>query len=346
MPSKALKNVLIIIIVVLTGWLIYAAGVLDPLYKPLAKKPKVIGAIYQRQHQLAVDGMKVGMEKLGYGEKDLKYEEIVVTAGPNYIKDIDAAVNKLIADKVDIFYITSEQIQKEVLQITKSTNLPIVFMTRFHDPLAYGLVDSYKSSGNNSTGVATNLADSVQKTLFFFKEINHNAKKIGVFSEGFMVPGGSDAVLAELKKQGPKFGLAIVEYKSTKPADATSKTWHEIADKIKPGEIDGLYHMATHYYDLQEVDETALASRLKIPHAVPASDMPTGGSFSYGDNFFESGGQGAVMIDKIFNGAKPADIPIEYGAKNKLILNLKRAKDEGITFPDSMLSIASEKIDK
>ncbi len=72
--------------------------------------------------------------------------------------------------------------------------------------------------------------------------------------------------------------------------------------------------------------------------------MVTGGSFSYADDFHASAEQAAVIAQKIFNGAKPQDIPIEFGSKSLLILNLKRAHDAGITFPKSMLDIAQVKI--
>ena len=340
MNSKALRNVLVILLVVIAGGLVYGAGILDPIFKPFSKKPRVVGVMYQPQHITAYEGIKERMKKLGYSGREIEYKEVLLTPGPTFNKDIEDGAKKLIAEKVDVFFVTSEQMDKKLLELTAGTGVPIVFMTRFHDPLNYGLIKSYKSSGNNSTGVATNLVDTVQKNLFFFKEINPKIKKIGVFGEGFMVPGGSDEVLAEIKNQGLKFGLTIVEYKTKNPPDATSKNWHEIADKINPGDIDALYHLGTHYYNVQETDETALAKRLRIPHSVPSVDIPTGGSFSFADDFHESAGQAAVMIDKIFNGAKPADIPIEFGSKSTLILHLKRAAEAGFTFPNSMMSIA------
>ena len=346
MSSRVPKNLLVIVLVVITAWLVYASGIFNPISKPPSKKPKTIGVIYQRQQQLAYDGLKATMNKLGYTDKDIKYDEVLVTQGTTYYQDIENGAKKLIADKVDVFFVTNEQIAKTVLEQTKGTNFPIVFMTRFHDPLAYGLIDSYKSSGNNSTGVATNLAETVQKNLFFFKEINPKIKKIGVFGEGFQIPNFSDAVFAEAKKQAPKLGLTIVEYTTKNPPDATSKNWYEVANKIKPGDIDGILHLPGHYYDKQEVDETTfLANRLHLPHSVPAPDMPTGGSFSFSTDFTAAAGQAAVMVDKIFKGAKPADIPIEFGSKSTLMLNLKRASDAGFKFPNSMLSIAEVKID-
>jgi len=76
---------------------------------------------------------------------------------------------------------------------------------------------------------------------------------------------------------------------------------------------------------------------------VPNEDLPNGGMFSYSDQASAAGTQAAVLADKIFKGAKPADIPIEFNAKTELTLIMGRARDAGITFPDSMLFIATNK---
>lgn len=341
--SKILKIAVVAAVIVIGGWLVF-----ESISKPLAKKPKTIGALYFRQHLDAYEGLKEGMKKLGYTDKDVVYDEVLVVPGPNLNEDLKNGARKLIANKVDVLFVSMEHQAKIALEVTKEmqSDLPIVFMTRFHDPLAFGLIDSFKSSGNNSTGVATNLIEIVQKTMSFFKDINPKASRIGVFGEGFMVPGFGDVYLAEFKKQGPRFGLSIVEYKTQNPPITAKENWHEVADKIKPGDIDGLVHIAGHFYDPQETFEMELAKRLRIPMAAPSEDLPTGGSFAFSDNFAVSAEQVAVMIDKIFKGTKPSEIPIEFGSKSILILYTKVAREAGFTFPDSMLSIAEVIIDE
>ncbi len=348
---KILMLFIVIIILGAAGWFIYR-----PASKNVAAKPKVIGTIYFRQHIDALEGFKEGMRKLGYTDKDIKYDEEIIIAGPKLEEDVSKAVQKLVADKVDIFFISFESSAKVALDFVKKSgsDIPIVFTTRFHDPLSVGLIESYKSSGNNITGVATNLSQSIQKILLFFKEINPNAKKIGVFTDGFMVPGLSDEILKELNSQAPRFGLSIVEYKTQKPPSPTRENWAEVADKIKPGDIDGLVHLPGHFYDSQnpapgtsqEADETLLSNRLHIPYVAPSEDLLTGGNFAFSDDFHASAAQAAVMVQKIFNGTKAKDIPIEYGSKSLLILDLVRARAAGIEFPESMLSVANKKIDK
>src|SRR3989344_861997 len=347
--SKTSKIILLIVVLIgAVGFLTKGNGLVTWWSSSSEAAPKKIGALYFRQHIDAYEGLKEGMKKIGYTKKDAVYDEVLIIPGPNLQTDLENGVRKLIADKVDVMFVSYEDSAKIALKLTKEAgvNIPIVFTTRFHDPISYGLIKAYKASGNNSTGVATNLIETIQKSLSYFKEINPKAEKIGVFGEGFMVPGGSDAILAELKKQAPRFGLAIVEYKTQKPPSPEKDNWYEVADKIQPGDIDGLFQLPIHFYDPQETHESLLASRLHIPHAVPSEDMPTGGTFSFADDFHASAGQSAVMIDKIFKGAKPGEIPVEFGSKSLLIINQKRADDAGFTFPASMLFIANEKITK
>ena len=343
------KKIVIIALalVVIMGLFIYKPGLRFWSQSGQVPKLKVVGVVYIRQHIDAYNGFKDGMKKIGYEvNKNVAYDEVLAVTGPKLYDDLAAGIRKLIKDKVDIIFVTYELTAQAALEVSKEmkSDIPIVYMTRFHDPISYGIANSFKSSGNNSTGVATNLIESIQKNLLFIKEINPQAKKVAVFSDGFMIPGGSDQILSELKKQAPKLGLRIVEYKTANAPDPTPNTWKGVADKIKSGDIDAVYHLPVHFYDWQETDETTLAKRLHIPHAVPSEDMVTGGTFAFADDFHASAEQAATMVKKILNGAKSSDIPIEFGTKSILILNLKRQIEAGFKFPDSMLSIAEVKI--
>src|SRR3989344_8401717 len=137
------------------------------------------------------------MEKLGYTSNDVTFDEVEIIPGPNFYTDVENGAKKLLADKVDVLWVSMEHQAKTALDLTKdNSSMPIVFMTRFHDPLSYGLIKSYKTSGNNSTGVATSPVETIQKNLQFFKEINPKATKVGVFGQGFMIPGFGDVYLS------------------------------------------------------------------------------------------------------------------------------------------------------
>lgn len=315
--------------------------------KDMRGEPKTVGVLYFRQGNESVAGLKEGLAEMGY--TNIIYEDVEFLAGPAMWDEIDKATRKLIEKKVDVIFTSHEHQAIGALKATKEVgdSTPIVFLSRFHDPVKYGLAKSFKSSENNATGVSINLVEVIQKQIEFLREINPAIKNIGVFSEGFMVPPVGDEFLAEFKVQAQRLGLYVVEYKTSaaSPPEA-EKEWYLTAKKIKQGDIDAIYHIAGHIFDAQEVAEGELAARLRIPHVAPTEDLETGGHFGYADDMYADGKQAALMIDRIFRGYKPSDIPLEFANKNILALHIGRAKKAGIAFPDSMMAIATIKIEE
>jgi|GEM_PF-831626 len=319
----------------------------EPAVKAEPVKIGMLGFMQQREAHTA---FKVRMAELGYVDgENVIYDETMIVAGPNMIADINANMDRLLdpASDIDMLWLSLEMQAKVAVDKTKERGLttPIVFISRFHDPVDYGLVASYRSSGNNATGVASNLFDIVQKHLEFFKEIDPNIKTLGVFTDGFWVPVLGDKYFAEIIKQAPQFGITVKEYKTTAPPPEAEKEFKKLAPTIKKGDIDALLHIAGHAYEDQQVGELELATRLGIPHAAPFEDLLGGGHFSYSDIFGASAAQSATLVDKIIRGAQPSDIPIEYGAHSELWLVMDRAKATGLTFPDSMLFKAAQKFE-
>lgn len=322
----------------------------QPLISGLATTPPsktyVIGILYFPQQTDAVLAFQEKMEELGYKEGvNVRYDMVRVSPSPTMIEEFTVAVDRMIQERVDMIYATFEHEAAVALRETKKyqSDIPIVFITRFHDPVQFGLIPSYKSSGSNATGIATNVSETVERSLGFFRAINPNFKKVGIFTDGFMLPDIGDALVAEVRKQAPKFGVEVVEYKTSVPPPQAEAEFYRVAAKIKKGDIDGIFHVAGHFFEVQEAGESELAVRLGIPMEAPNEDLPNGGMFSYSDDASAAGTQSAVLADKIFKGTKPADIPIEFNAKTELTLVLGRARAAGITFPDSMLFIAANK---
>src|SRR3989344_815784 len=323
-------------------------------YKPFVSGPVttapsktyVVGILYFPQQTDAVIAFQKKMEELGYREGvNVRYDMVRVSPNPTMIEEFTMGVDRMINERVDMIYATFEHEAEVAIRETKKyqSDIPIVFITRFHDPVQFGLIPSYKSSGSNATGIATNVPETVERSYGFFKEINPSFKRVGIFTDGFLVPGIGNALIAEVRKQAPKFGVEVVEYKTSVPPPEAEAEFYRVAAKIKKGDIDGIFHVAGHFFEVQEAGESELALRLGIPMEAPNEDLPNGGMFSYSDEASAAGAQAAVLADKIFKGTKPADIPIEFNAKTELTLIMGRAREAGITFPDSMLFIATNK---
>ncbi|MEK7076633.1 MAG: ABC transporter substrate binding protein, partial [Patescibacteria group bacterium] len=90
-----------------------------------------------------------------------------------------------------------------------------------------------------------------------------------------------------------------------------------------------------------------MARRLKIPAAfLLSSQVERGGLFTYAHDTVEMGKQTAVLVDNILRGKRPSAIPVGFSEKNTLVINLKTAREAGITIPESLLDIADTKIGK
>ncbi|HEY9585518.1 MAG TPA: ABC transporter substrate-binding protein [Candidatus Paceibacterota bacterium] len=350
--SRVLMFVGALVIVVATALLFTKIFQAIPPSVPLPSKvlsePKTIGIISFRQQAKAVEGLKEGLKELGYS--NITYKEFIILPSDNMMKEVAANTKTLLGEKVDLIYAGLEFQALPVITTTKEmgNNTPIIFSSAFHDPVAYGLAKSFLSSGNNATGVALNIVEVIQKQLEFLKKIKPDAQKIGVFTDGFMVPPLSDEFYPELRRQAAKFGYEVVEYTTDAPPPQAEAAWHTVAATIKPGDIDVLYHLAGHYFDSQEKSgaqefaESELASRLKIVMVAPLEDLANGGTFGYSGDYTGAGKQSARMADKIFRGIKPSDIPLEYIKHVSLVVYPTRARQAGVEFPEFILSIADK----
>jgi putative ABC transport system substrate-binding protein len=236
---------------------------------------------------------------------------------------------------------------REVVKETKAANrddLPVVF-TNGVTVVEDGVVASHQSSGNNTTGlIPDDTAISVKK-LEFLKQINPAAKRVGVFISPNPV-SAKEKTLAALESEGQRLGLSVVRYEipvdsATRTADAGAR---QVTGAIKHGDIDAIMTIPDPVITTPTINSILadLGKREKIPTML--LNIVDNGLLAYNLDLVASGKQAAVMVDKIFNGTAPKDIPIEFPEKNVLIIDLRTASDIGVTIPDSLIRIADQVI--
>jgi len=224
------------------------------------------------------------------------------------------------------------------------TDIPIVF-AHANKPDATGLINSFKSSGNNLTGVAIDFTEVTAKKLEFLRQIDPSIKRVGAFDLVHQNTGGK-SVFSELKKVAPTFGMDLVLYKvENEPGPKATAEISGIAAKVKPGDIDAYFHIpgpsdAVTLDNIRLVIE--MTNRLQIPAVYNlGTQVEIGGLFSYAYDLPLMGKQTAVFADKVLKGQSPIDIPVEFPNKNSLVINAKTAKEIGLTIPESLLLIAN-----
>lgn len=312
--------------------------------------PKKVGIIlYIAPNQLAIDGFKSGLEKLGYTEgKNITYE---LRKADAQVDKSDAIAREFVNKDFDLVYTVSSVPGRSMLKATKEagkTDLPVVFAYA-DNPDKTGLIQSFKSSGNNTTGVATSFSEITAKKIEFLRQISPKAKKLGIFWGVHTDPAGT-LVLNEIRARASGLGFTLVEYKvENPPGPASTEEMQKRANEIKIGSIDALFRLPGSTVSTTENVNIVLelGKRLKIPVVgLSQPDVERGALFTYAEDLLATGKQAAIFADKILKGAKPSDIPVERARKNSMIINSKTAKDIGITVPDSILAITDVKIEK
>ncbi len=243
---------------------------------------------------------------------------------------------ELVRLKVDILFATDSNAARAAKKAT--TTIPIIVRTG-GDPVASGLVASLARPGGNVTGFTTDSPRFVEKRLGLLKEVLPKVSRIA-----FLMPAGPgtiramfDDAQATAKILGVKF--QAVEVKAQNP-DFEGAFRFMVKERIG-----GLVTETPPLISFNRKKILQLAEQHRIPaiHSEQAW-ANEGGLMSYGANTVEPYRRAAVFIDKILKGTKPADLPVEQPMKFEFVINLKAAKQIGVTVPQSVLFRADKVI--
>jgi putative ABC transport system substrate-binding protein len=293
----------------------------------------IFGSIPQGTVNLA-DGFRQGMRERGYSEgRDFIVEWRF--AGGRYERFSEFA-REFVQLKVDVIVLSTSVAVRPVQQST--TAIPIV-MGYSIDPVGLGLVASLARPGGNTTGLASSLEDFVSKHLELLITAVPNLSRIGLLvnpNTPSHIPVVSSAVASSSTA-----GLEIVPEKA--------RNLQEIEEGIVALSGKGVSALMVApdpiFFALREkLAEFALRERL--PTIFPQREYVTaGGLMSYGESLADFYRRAAVYVDKIFKGARPADLPIEQPTRFYLVINLRTAKALGLNIPETFLVRADEVIE-
>lgn len=300
-----------------------------------AQKVYRIGALVaDDQFVPAFEGFKKKMVEIGYVEgKNIKYD----FQNPKGARDaLQKMAQKLVQNKPDLIVTSSTTATAPVAKATQGTHLPVVFLSA-GNPLTF--VKSYASSGNNLTGITTSSIDLTEKRMELLKELVPGIRKVIVLHN----PKGQNyqANLKATRAAAPRLGLELVEV-NVQSGEELIKRANELLTR-KLGE--GVLHPPDAVLNSAVKEITAQMNRERLPSVAPnIENVENGALATYAPDYFSLGEQGAVMVDKILKGTKPADLPIEQPFKLKLVINLKTAKAIGLKVPREILLRADQAI--
>jgi putative ABC transport system substrate-binding protein len=272
------------------------------------------------------------LRELGYVEgKNIAFEFRSAEGKPDRFP---ALADELVRLKVDVLVATSTA---EALAFKNaSKTIPIVFYTG-SDPVAVGLVDSLARPGGNITGVTLIATELVGKRLELLKETIPKLARVAVLWNP-----QSPTTFAWKESQLPARELGLqLHSMEVSSADEYESAFRE-AIRVGSAAIAVSLNPLNAYNQKRIAD---LATKNRLPAIYPRGDfVASGGLMSYGADRDEPYRRVAVLVDKILKGAKPADLPVEQPTKFELVINLKTAKQIGLTIPPNVLARADKVI--
>ncbi len=238
---------------------------------------------------------------------------------------------ELVRLKVDIIVAVGGDPQiRAAMNATKT--IPIVMSGPGVDPVGAGLIESLARPGGNVTGVTHIQVELGGKRLELFKEAVPKLARVAV-----LYNPATPASVLDVKEVLPAAARALrltIQLWEIRAADGFEKVFAAL-NKERP---DGLYVSPgpLTLANRKRIADFALKSRLPSMY-VRREFVEAGGLMSYSADLVDSYRRVAYYIDKILKGAKPADLPVEQPTKFELVINLKTAKQIGVTIPQSML---------
>jgi putative ABC transport system substrate-binding protein len=274
-----------------------------------------------------------GLRDLGYVEgKNIVIEHRYAEGKLDRLPELATEMVRL---KVDIIAVGSTRAAIAAKQATST--IPIVVGSA-GDLVGAGLVSSLARPGGNVTGLTNIDPDFSAKRLELLKETFPKISRVAVLYHGG--PGGDEEELRETEAAARALGVQIQSLKVKDPSqfqDAYAAMNKERADALI------IFQSSFTFPRRRQLVELATKNRLPTicGQAVWIED---GGLISYGTDFRQSWRRAATYVDKILKGAKPDDLPVEQPMKFELVINLKAAKQIGVTIPPNVLARADKVI--
>ena len=289
----------------------------------------------------SVGGSSSRLAMLRQGLRDLGYVE-----GKNIILEIRSAdgnqergaalAEELVHLQVDVIVSGGSGATRPLKEATKT--IPVV-MAQDDDPVGNGFVASLARPGGNITGLSNFRTDLSGKRLELLKEIAPRISRVAVMANITEVSTAQLLKETELAAQALRLKLQQIDVSNANEIEpafrAASKGRAEAILMMIGGPI-----LNSHGSQIREL---AVKNRLPAMYA-RSNDMEAGGLASYNPNTDELFRRAATYVDKILKGAKPADLPVEQPTKFEFIINLKTAKQIGLTIPPNVLARADRVI--
>src|SRR5262245_29129726 len=276
-----------------------------------------------------MDVFREGLRELGYEEG----KNIVIV--PRYAEGKLDRLSELAADlvrlNVDVIVTSGPTATRPAKEATST--IPII-MTFDDDPVGSGFVASLARPGGNITGLSTLAPEISGKQLELLKETVPKVGRVAVI--GTSARQGTAQALKEMELAAKALAVKLqyLDIQNSKDIESAFRA----ASKER---AEALLVLQSPVFNSQRPQIADLALKSRLPATYPRREfVEDGGLMSYGASITDLDKRAAIYVDKILKGTKPADLPVEQPTKFEFVINLKAAKQIGLTIPPNVLARA------
>ena len=279
-----------------------------------------------------LEAFRQELSKLGWIEgKNITIEYRFAEQKNERLPELAADLVRL---KVDLIVVSGPPAALAAKSAT--TTIPIV-MTNASDPVGAGLIAGLARPGGNVTGLSSLGTELITKRLEVLKDAVPRLSRVGVLRPA----GGADLQLKELRPAALALKLKLEEIE----AQIDAKGLESALQTAKQKQVGAIMTTTSPRFFAERKRIVELAVKYRLPAIyVQKEFVDEGGLMSYGVDFDDLYRRAAVYVDKILKGAKPADLPVQQATKFEFVINLKAAKQIGLTLSPDLLARANQVI--
>jgi putative tryptophan/tyrosine transport system substrate-binding protein len=280
-----------------------------------------------------VDAFRQEMSKLGWIEgKNITIEYRFAEQKSDRLPELAA---DLVGRKLDLIVVTTGPTALAAKAAT--TTIPIV-MTNSAEPVGEGVIASLARPGGNVTGLSSLAVELNTKRLEILKDAVPKLARVGLLRSP-VDSIASNVQLEALRAAARALKLKLEEIKTQADANGLESAFQTAKQK----QVGAIMTTTTRPFFAERRRIVELAGKNRLPAIYFQKEfVDEGGLMSYGADFDDLYRRAAVYVDKILKGAKPADLPVEQATKFEFIINLKAAKQIGLTIPPDVLARATK----
>jgi putative ABC transport system substrate-binding protein len=284
---------------------------------------------------LLVDAFRQELSRLGWSEgKNITFEYHFAEQKPERLSEFAADLIRL---KVDLIVVTGTA---TALAAKKATGTIPIVTTSATDPVAAGLVASLMRPGGNVTGYSNLAPELNTKRLEILKDVIPKLMRVGLLREP-RSDIAQDLQLKNLRAAATALKLKLEETDTQLDAKGLESAFQTVKEK----KVNAIMTTTRRTLFAERKRIVELASKYRLPAIYfEKAFVDEGGLMSYGTDYADLYRGAAHYVDKILKGAKPADLPVQQPTKFEFVINLKVAKQIGLTIPVRVLERANQVI--